>query len=47
MMQHALTITSLKLNQRPIPKQPVPDLKKAAERYLKYEKLVTGIAIYF
>lgn len=33
-MQQASTITSLKLNQLALPKQPVPDLKKTAARYL-------------
>ncbi|XP_051166861.1 carnitine O-acetyltransferase-like [Leptopilina boulardi] len=33
-MQQALSITSLQLNQFSIPRQPVPDMKKTAEKYL-------------
>jgi len=29
-------ITTLNLNKQPIQKQPVPDLKQTAERYLRY-----------
>ncbi|EFN86319.1 carnitine O-acetyltransferase isoform X2 [Harpegnathos saltator] len=32
---HGLSITTLNLNKQPVPKQPVPDLKQTAERYLK------------
>ncbi|XP_011159104.2 carnitine O-acetyltransferase isoform X2 [Solenopsis invicta] len=31
----AASITTLNLNKQPIPKQPVPDLKQTAERYLR------------
>ncbi|XP_051166865.1 carnitine O-acetyltransferase-like [Leptopilina boulardi] len=33
-MQQSLSITSLKLNHVTLPKQPVPDLKKSAQKYL-------------
>ncbi|XP_018300736.1 LOW QUALITY PROTEIN: carnitine O-acetyltransferase-like [Mycetomoellerius zeteki] len=32
---HGASITTLNLNQQPIPKQPVPDLKQTMERYLR------------
>jgi len=32
----SVSITTLNLNKQPIPKQPVPDLKQTAERYLRY-----------
>ncbi|XP_018051883.1 PREDICTED: carnitine O-acetyltransferase isoform X2 [Atta colombica] len=32
---HEASITTLNLNQQPIPKQPVPDLKQTTERYLR------------
>ncbi|KAG5317563.1 CACP acetyltransferase, partial [Pseudoatta argentina] len=35
---HEASITSLNLNHQPIPKQPVPDLKQTAERYLRSVK---------
>ncbi|XP_015604100.1 carnitine O-acetyltransferase isoform X2 [Cephus cinctus] len=33
--QQSSSITSLNLNMKPLPKQPVPELKKTMERYLK------------
>ncbi|KAG5326030.1 CACP acetyltransferase, partial [Acromyrmex heyeri] len=35
---HEASITTLNLNHQPIPKQPVPDLKQTAERYLRSVK---------
>lgn len=33
-------LTTLKLNKQELPKQPIPDLKKTAERYLTYVRII-------
>lgn len=36
-------VTTLNLNKQPIPKQPVPDLKQTAERYLRYNTCLYAV----